>query len=255
LLPDFERARIILMLAAYFDDAGTHDASEMVVWGGFVGTASQWSDFDKAWRAKLTRPLPGKPHLTKFGLADCERHRGEFAGYGGAESDLLQNECRELIIQSGVIGLAYAVERAEWERLVTGPAKAFFGDAESVCFSACFQGAVDRARALFPDDLMLSLHFDRGRKSPKLDAIVDKVTNLYRGAPALVNISFNSVAQFTPLQAADIIATENYWHASGILSGTTEARPHFIHFLKRVKSDGYLMQEPEILNTLKLYGY
>ena len=102
---------------------------------------------------------------------------------------------------------------------------------------------------------MLSLHFDRGRKSPKLDAIVGRVTNFYKGAPALVNISFNPVAQFTPLQAADVIATENYWHANGVMQGNENPRPHLAHFLQRVRSDGYLMQEPEILKTLKRYGY
>lgn len=245
----------MLMLASYFDDAGTHNDSKMVVWGGFVGTAQQWADFDEAWQEKLSRPLPGKAPLTKFGLADCERHRGDFLRYSAAESDLLQNECRELIVQAGVIGLAYAVERAAWDRLVHGPARDFLGDAESICFSACFDGAIERARHLFPDDLMLSLHFDRGRKSPKLDAIIDRVRQSYRGAPAIVNISFNPVAAFPPLQAADIIATENYWHASGLLAGEANPRPHFAHFLERVKADGYLMQEPEILGTLKRYGY
>jgi hypothetical protein len=253
-LPASARAGLMLMLSAWFDDAGTHDASDMVVWGGFLGTAEQWSNFDKAWLAKLTRPLPGKAHLTKFGLADCERHRGEFAIYSAAESDLLQNECRELIVQAGVMGLAYAVERAEWDRLVKGPARDFFGDAESICFSACFNGAIERARLLFPEELMLSLHFDLGRKSPKLDAIIDRVRKSYMGAPGIINISFNAVSKFPPLQAADIIATENYWHAAGVLAGDENPRPHFAHFLERVRADGYLMQEPQILNTLKMYG-
>ncbi len=245
ILPASERAGLMLMLVAPFDDAGTHDGSDMVVWGGFFGTAEQWANFDRAWLAKLTRPLPGKAHLTKFGLADCERHRGDFVGYSAAESDLLQNECRELIVQAGVMGLAYAVERAEWDRLVKGPARDFFGDAESICFSACFNGAIERARLLFPEDRMLSLHFDLGRKSPKLDALIDRVRKSYMGSPAIINISFNRVAQFLPLQAADIIATENYWHANGVLTGNANPRPHFAHFLQRVRADGYLMQEPQ----------
>jgi hypothetical protein len=251
----FERSGLMLMLAAYFDDAGTHDTSEMVVWGGFIGTATQWGNFDQAWRAKLMRPLPGKAPLFKFGLADCERHRGDFLTYSGAESDLVQNEFRELIVQAGVIGISYAVERAEWDRLVKGPARDFFGDAESICFSACFNAAVERAQHFFPEDRMLSLHFDRGRKSPKLDGILDRVRKSYWGSPAIVNLSYNRVVDCTPLQAADIIATENYWHASSLLAGNVDARPHFAHFLARVRSDGYLMQEPEVLNTLKMYGY
>jgi hypothetical protein len=244
------------MLAAYFDDSGTHDDSKLVVWGGFIGTAEQWSGFDKAWRAKLARPLPGKPRLTKFGLADCEGHHGEFAGYSEAESDLLQNECRELIVQAGVIGLAYAVERESWDRLAKGEAREFLGgDAESACFGGCFNGAVERAVHFFPEDRMLSVHFDRGRKSPKLDALIDRVTKLYRGSPAIVNLSYNRVNDFSPLQAADIIATENYWHASSVIAGNDNPRPHFAHFLQRVRTDGYLMQEPEILSTLKKHGY
>jgi hypothetical protein len=177
-------------------------------------------------------------------------------GYSTAESDLLQNQCRELILQAGVIGLAYAVERREWDRLANAAAQAFLGDAETVCFSACFNGALVRAKELFPDDLMLSLHFDRGRKSPKLDRIVDHVTKNYAGAPALVNISFNPVKDFTPLQAADVIATENYWHAGGVIAGNDKPRPHFAHFLQHItRTNGYILQEPEMLSTLKMHGF
>jgi hypothetical protein len=247
------------MLAAYFDDSGTHGDSKLVVWGGFIGTAEQWCDFDKAWRTKLARPLPGKPRLAKFGLADCVGHHGEFTGYSTAESDLLQNECRELIVQAGVIGLAYSVERESWDRLVQGAAREFFGgDAESACFSACFNGAVERAVELFPKDQMLSVHFDRGRKSPKLDALIDRVKKRYQGSPAIVNMSYDRVIDCSPLQAADIIATENYWHASSVTTGIfdTQPRPHFSHFLQRVKmAHGYLMQEPEVRSTLRKHGY
>jgi len=200
----------MLMLDAYFDDAGTHGASATVVWVGFLGTSEQWSNFDQAWRAKLMRPLPGKASLTKFGLADCENHRGEFfAGYSSAESDLLQNQCREMIVQAGVVGLAYAVDRAAWDRLVQGPARDLFGDAETVCFSACLAGAISRAYEHFPKETMLSLHFDLGRRSPKLDAIVDHVRKHYEGLLSITNISFDSVKEFTPLQATGCSCNRN----------------------------------------------
>jgi hypothetical protein len=245
----------MLMLAAYFDDSGTHSTSRVVAWGGFLATAVQWAAFDVAWREKLVRPLPGKPHLNKFSLADCRARRGEFETYSLAESDLLQNECRQIIIESKLMGLAYAVDRLEWGRLANAAAQAFFGDAETVCFSACFNGAIQLAERLFPDDLMLSLHFDRGRKSPKLDAIVDRVTKSYTGSPAIVNISFNPVKDFTPLQAADVIATENYWHAGGVIAGNEDPRPHFAHFLKQGHTNGYIMQEAEIFETLRRHGF
>jgi hypothetical protein len=199
-----ERPGLMLMLAAYFDDSGTHNDSKVVVWGGFLGTAAQWSDFDKAWRAKLASPLPGKARLKKFSLADCNGSHGEFSGYSRAESDLVQNEFREIIVQAGVVGLAYAVDRTEWDDLVQGSARDFLGEAEVGSFSGCFNGVVAAAERLFPEDLMLSVHFDRGRKSPKLDAIIDKATRNYRGAPALVNLSFNRVVDLRIKQLTEL---------------------------------------------------
>jgi hypothetical protein len=254
--PASERPGLMLMLAAYFDDSGTHDDSSVVVWGGFLGTATQWSNFDKVWRAKLAAPLPGKPCLKKFSLADCNGSHGEFSGYSRAESDLVQNEFREIIIQAEVVGLAYAIDRADWDKFVQGSAREFFGDAEVGSFSGCFNGVIAEAERLFPEDRMLSLHFDRGRKSPKLDALIDKGTKNYRGSPAIVNLSFNRVVDFTPLQAADILATENYWQATSIVAGAHVLRPHFSHFLSRLKAaNGYLATEHEIKDTLRRYGY
>jgi hypothetical protein len=239
------------MLAAYFDDSGTHDDSAVVCWGGFIGTDRQWASFDGEWRAKLGAPLSGKPVLRKFGLADCERQRNEFFGYSVAESDLLQNEMREIIVKHRLLGVCYSVDRRAWDRLVKGRARELLGDAEVACFSACFEGAVERANKYFPQEHMLSLHFDQGRQSPKLHGIIQIVRTEYSGKPELVNISFDLVEKVAPLQAADVIATENYWHAKGVLDGKPSPRPHFDHFLKRVSTEGYILEESQIMQTLR----
>jgi hypothetical protein len=147
-------------------------------------------------------------------------------------------------------------DRPTWDSIVPDTAKAYFGgDAEAACFSPCFAAAIERARKYWPEELMMSLHFDKGRRSPKLNAIIDVVERDYRGAPALINISFNVVEAFTPLQAADIIATENYWHAQGVIGGNPQPRPHFAHFLERVSAEGFIAQEKEIIETLRIHGF
>jgi hypothetical protein len=254
--PGLDHRGLLLMLAAYFDDSGTHDNSRVVVWGGFITTAEKWTAFDAAWRAKLNEPLPGKPSLQKFGLSKCQALDGEFKNYTRAESDLVQNEFRQIIVDHELLGVAYAIDRLTWDRIVPDTAKAYFGgDAEAACFSPCFAAAIERARKYWPDELMLSLHFDKGRRSPKLNTIIDRVERDYRGAPALTNISFDVVEGFTPLQAADIIATENYWHAQGVIDGNPQPRPHFAHFLQRVSTEGFIAQETEILETLRIHGF
>jgi hypothetical protein len=253
--PGPDHRGLILALAAYFDDAGTHEGSPVVSWGGFIGMDTEWSRFDGAWRAKLAQPLDGKPRLRKFGLADCQAKRGEFAGYSVAESDLIQNEFRAIIVRHRLLGMAFAVDRPIWDRLITGAAREHLGDAEVVCFASCFNGAIARAIEYFPDESMLSLHFDRGRLSPKLSAVVDTVTRNYSGKPEIVSISFDPVEKFTPLQAADVIATENYWHAKGWLEGKIQPRPHLAHFLERVSTEGYILDEPMVRKTLRSHGF
>jgi hypothetical protein len=244
------------MLAAYFDDAGTHSTSDAVSWGGFIGTSEQWSAFDAEWRAKLAAPLPGKPRLRKFGLADCDRRKGEFLDYSEAESNLLQNEMREIIVKHRLLGMAFSVDRRIWDRLVAGEARNHFGgDAEVVCFSACFNAAIERAVHYLPSENQLSLHFDKGRLSPKLVAVVQHVEKHYYGLPALINIGFDVVEHVSPLQAADIIATENYWHSLSVLNGDGAQRPHLKHFLSRVSTEGYILDEGQIRQTLKDNGF
>src|SRR6266700_8112837 len=85
---------LVSVLEGYFDDSGTHGDSRVVVWGGFVGTIDQWTALDARWRNKLDKPLPGKPKLKKFGLADCRWGVNEFEVYSLPERDLVQAEFR-----------------------------------------------------------------------------------------------------------------------------------------------------------------
>jgi hypothetical protein len=90
-----------MMLRAYFDDAGTHQNSNVVVIGGLIGTEAQWERFERAWAAKLADPLPdaGKPPLRMFHLSGCAgRWPGsEFADYSDAEQDAVSHDFRQII--------------------------------------------------------------------------------------------------------------------------------------------------------------
>jgi len=253
-----------LALEAYFDDAGTHDDARVVVWGGFLGTVDQWAKLDAAWRARrdkpFDRPEHARPALSRFHLSHCAARRGEFEGYSQPESDSLQYEFRKIISDCGVVGVAYGIDRIAYDRIVVDEeARAFLGDAEQACFGSCFQGAYQQAKKHYPGETGIALVFDwitnPVRKS-KLADITARVEQEPESEPKITGTFWGKSMLLMPLQAADIIATENYWAAQSFLDGRDHAdRAHMAHFLRNIDCIGYVMREQEIRAYMRKYGF
>ncbi len=75
------------MFKAYFDDSGTHQGSPVVVLGGLLKLADDWTALNAAWRSKLVDPYPGKPPIAAFSVGNCVYRRKLFRDYGVRPSD------------------------------------------------------------------------------------------------------------------------------------------------------------------------
>jgi hypothetical protein len=129
------------MLAAYFDDSGTHAGSDIIVMACIIGTEAEWSRFEVAWKAQLLKPLPDKSPLRRFHMTDCVNGVEEFSGYSYAERDVVIKSFRDIILANNLQGRAIGVARHAWDLLITGPHRLFFGDAESFCIRNCMDCA------------------------------------------------------------------------------------------------------------------
>jgi hypothetical protein len=245
----------LLMLSGYFDDSGTHDDSSVVAWGGLLGTESQWEALEKAWRARLSAPLPGKPPLRKFGVADCRWHDGEFSTYTGPESDHLRFLFRSIIAEAKLIGVSAAVCRADYDELIVGELRRRLGDSEMLSFGKCILYALDLAPRFDPPETQIALTFDLGRKSTKLYELIANVLSFDRSPLKITHIGFSPVELSASLQAADTVATESYWAAKKLLAaGTTEsASAHFRHYLATMQCEGSIADR-EVLLALASQG-
>ncbi len=245
---------LILVLGAYFDDAGTHANARVVSWGGFIGTSQQWSKLDKAWRARLANPITNtltpKPPLSRFHLSPCKAMNGDYDGYSEANANSLRYDFRKIISESGVVGITYAIDVEAYGRLVKGDDLKYFGDAEQVCFGACFKGAYQQARRYYPTETRMALIFDRvaqADRRAKLETIAQRVEEEEGGRPKFISATWGSMVDYPALQAADTLATENTWYAQEFLRDKN-AKPdaHMQHLLSNIDCLGHIMREREI---------
>ena len=221
------------MLTGYFDDTGTHDASPVLAIAGLIGNESIWKQFETSWHDKLAQPLPGKPALGRFHMADCMARQGEFIGYSEAEADAVTHDFRQIILSSGVYGYAVGVSRADWDQIVApSPMLYWFGDAEAFCFRDCVAKMLAFVHHFSPSHKDLSLVFDN---RPHRTAINEYLYKQYLKLPDIystnfLGVSFLASAAFVPLQGADMFAWEFYTFARHLLgagrpnAGTAPAR-------------------------------
>jgi hypothetical protein len=241
-----------VMLRAFFDDSGTHRQSDVALIGGLIGTREQWEKFEEQWAAKLIAPLLGKPALRRFHLSECNACDGDFADYSRAESDAVIHDFRQIIIDAKLISIASAVDRRTWNEFITGDLQERFGDPVAACVERCL-GECMAVADPHPEGDAVSIWFDRSVKSPRIRDIADRFMHpLFR--PRISTVQFGSVTDLLPLQGADIVATESYWHAIEWLKLGDAALPraHMRHYTANAYYEASILDREAISRLASL---
>lgn len=241
-----EMGRVIaVMLRSYFDDSGTHSSSEVVVWGGLVGTEAQFLKLEAEWEEMLREPLPGKPRLSKFSVGKCRHAEGEFAYYRPEERDALRYRVREIIADSNVGCIAYGIPARLYNSIIRGRARRDFGGPSGVAFASCVDMSMQVSEKLGKAPLVCI--FDKGQESENLWLYLRDAEGRAAGKSVPVSYAFAPVVGTPGLQAADTIATEHYWHGLECLKADPpEAKPHFWSLLKMTDAVGWTLSAEEL---------
>ena len=244
------------MLRAYFDDSGTHVESPVVVIGGLLGLIEDWGKFEDEWRAKLADPLSEKPPLKAFHLSHCVGHYGEFANYSFAESEALRHDFRQIILSSNLRQLSLAIPCADWDELVVPPYRDFMGTAEEACFVKFIERSMGVVRAAGVKGLKIAYVYDKGRESYRLEYLTSLLKKHADSRPEFGSFTFARVADMPPLQAADTIATENYWAVQKWIADgdVSNASIHFKRLLEGMAGEGMILDREAIQGEIDRRG-
>jgi hypothetical protein len=195
----------------------------------------------------------GKPPLRQFHLSHCRGRLGDFQNYTEAESNLLTNLFRTIILDIGFVTVAAAVDVAAWNQLIVGDLIDRFGSPEQVCFSAVIDLLLKTIRFRKPGE-QVSIFIDQGRET-QLGAFA----HLYRAGPQrypqISCIDFAPVSKVVGLQGADMIAFETYQCALACITDGrgADGNAHFRDFRKREFTTGLLYGHEQISEAIDAF--
>lgn len=191
------------LLAAYFDETGTHGESELVLIAGLLTQGDIWKGFEAAWLAQLK-----VFEVPYFHGAECEDGRGIFAALDRPLRNLLSEGLAKVIANHRPIPVMSSIFRADWDRFKNGPIGQRYGDPYNLCFENCVRQAVTWCHLHSPNETV-ALIFER---QTNFSVTADKLFQAYKSnviwGRQLTSLTFADPLDYPPLQAADLLAYE-----------------------------------------------
>ena len=201
----------MLTLRGYFDESGTHTASETVVVAGFLASASDWVEFSGRWQMALNDF--GIPF---FHMADFANRVPPYDVWTEPVRKTRLARLLSIINKCAATSLATVVHRQEFEDIIPEKAREICGDAYGLAAIVCWMEIREMIREM-DVDAWGSYVFEGGaRGAGTILKIFQHNVNdpVQKERLRLLSLRFEPKREFLPLQAADILAYEVYKDAA-----------------------------------------
>jgi hypothetical protein len=201
--------RLLLILAGYFDESGTHDKAEAITVAGYLSTPERWEAFEREWKAALE-----EFRIPFFHMADFCNGASSYRDWG-PELKLERFDRLVKIINAHVLmSVGYTILVSRYRALFSPKARRAGGGAYGLVANCCFIDVAEYCRENHPY-AWVRYFFESGAagageilKNFQLNARIPQQKEYYR----TLALSFEDKRSFCQLQAADILAYELYRH-------------------------------------------
>jgi hypothetical protein len=236
------------MLAAYFDESGTHDSSEIIVVAGLVSPVFRWERLTRSWQRILA-----KYQLEDFHMVDCAHGVGAFKSWDRGRRDKLVRELVPVMTKHVFWRAWTAIVRADYVQCFKRDWRSqAFGQAYTIGALGCASRILQLAKTR---DMLIPYMFEQGgrgggRTTAMLQGLIESgQKEFYRMGSLTVDHRRNVPA----LQAADLHAYEVYKYFADQLAGTPRLRGSFKELLKIAEAGngGYLLTGDKVLRLVR----
>jgi hypothetical protein len=251
--------RTVAVLYGYFDGSGTHDGAKVCAIAGFVGEVAAFENLHDRWKIILEDPR-WPTRLKEFHTVDCVNQEGEFARWSYAERLAIFGSMATAIVEAeGLLAIGSAVLCVPLLGLSATDLSLLqsqgLGTPTDLTFQHLVQRIVNRTHE-YDEHEKVGLIFDEepAARAERYHALFDHYRSNYPVKGHLAGIAFASSEDFTPLQAADLLAyTTMRWTTELAYPETVEPwfpiTPAFLRMIQGVNADGG-SYDAEALNGL-----
>ena len=198
-----------MILRTFMDETGVHEDAEMVAVSGYIAKAKTWRAWTKDWNLHKRKVPAGRRPIKVYHATDCANYRGEFDGWTKEERDPYVAQLLPVIPTHQMAGIVIGINLVELDKVFRQYAELveMFGTPYTACFQWAISIIVDIATQHGSGQRMAFVHEVNDYKGECLKAFeyIDTYLNP-RKIP--MTMSFGSKEQYSPLQAADVLAYE-----------------------------------------------
>ena len=211
----------MLALLGYSDDSGTHSESEAVTVAGYISTAEQWEIFNREWGEALK-----EWGLEFFHMTDFANRVGKYAEWTDQERRFRLARLVGITNRHTLASIGTAVPKRAFDQVFSKKAKRFVGGAYGLAATAGFLQVVHILEPDYPSARIAYILEAGTNGSGEILKVFNWNYNDREQRPKLKLMSLKFEGkEFSPLQAADILAYELYRLAPHAIGADVTNRP------------------------------